>query len=79
MSTRYCGNMLLISLIILGTVLFGTYIIRSSLENVNHWKKRGVKYVKPIPLIGNMLPVVTNSQSFWTLLLEAYKAFPNER
>jgi hypothetical protein len=71
--------MLLISLIILGTVLFGTYIIRSSLENVNQWKKRGVKYVKPIPLIGNMLPVVTNSQSFWTLLLDVYKAFPNER
>jgi cytochrome P450 family 9 len=26
-----------------------------------------------------MLPVVTNSQSFWTLLLDVYKAFPNER
>jgi cytochrome P450 family 6 len=71
--------MLLITLIILGTVLFSIYIIRIFSENVNYWRKKGVKYVKPLPLLGNMLPVVTGSQSFWTILLDVYRAFPNER
>jgi cytochrome P450 family 9 len=71
--------MLLITLIILGTVLFSIYIVRIFSENVNYWRKKGVKYVKPLPLLGNMLPVVTGSQSFWTILLDVYRAFPNER
>lgn len=55
------------------------YKIYQSTKVFEHWKKKGVKYVKPLPLVGNMLPTVLQTKSMSELTQDFYNAFPDER
>ena len=65
----------LVTLLVLAVV----YIVHRSSQILDYWKKRGVKYVKPLPIVGNMLPTVTGSKSIAELIRYFYNAFPSER
>ncbi|XP_044258701.1 cytochrome P450 9e2-like [Tribolium madens] len=61
------------------TVVLLLYLINLSTKNFDYWEKRGVKYVKPLPFVGNLLPTITKSQSLAQIIQNFYNAFPNER
>ncbi|KAJ3665307.1 hypothetical protein Zmor_000807 [Zophobas morio] len=65
----------LVTLLVLAVV----YIVHRSSQILDYWKKRGVKYVKPLPIVGNMLPTITGSKSIAELIRYFYNAFPSER
>ncbi|EEZ99187.1 cytochrome P450 9e2 [Tribolium castaneum] len=68
-------------LLLLGTliVILVLYLVNLSTKNFDHWEKRRVKYVKPFPFVGNLLPTVLKTKSTAELIQHLYKAFPNER
>ncbi|KAK4873821.1 hypothetical protein RN001_013181 [Aquatica leii] len=64
-------------LILIGVVLFVLY---KKLFIINYyWKERGVPYVRPWPLIGNMSDVVFQKKEVSQIIKQFYDAFPNER
>ncbi|KAF2899551.1 hypothetical protein ILUMI_06625, partial [Ignelater luminosus] len=44
-----------------------------------YWEKKGVPYVKPLPLFGNIASNILRTKSFCDLLLDIYHAHPNQR
>ncbi|KAF2899548.1 hypothetical protein ILUMI_06622 [Ignelater luminosus] len=44
-----------------------------------HWKRKGIQYVKPLPLFGNIAPNMLQKQSFSDLLQDLYYTYPNQR
>ena len=45
----------------------------------DYFKIRGVKYVKPLPLFGNMLPTVLRQKNFADIFVDIYTAYPSEK
>ncbi|KAK4874005.1 hypothetical protein RN001_013365 [Aquatica leii] len=66
--------MFVIILIILALI---TYI--KLIQPLSYWKSRGVKYKKPIPILGNSSPLLFNRKSFFEHTHDLYKEFSNER
>ncbi|KAF5308029.1 hypothetical protein FQR65_LT06403 [Abscondita terminalis] len=44
-----------------------------------YWKLRGVPYVRPWPLVGNMSEIVLQKKEACKIIQEFYDAFPNDR
>lgn len=55
------------------------YIVTHYFEQINYWKKRGVKYVRPLPVVGNLLPTVLKTTSIPEYVVDLYNTYPNER
>ncbi|XP_050299615.1 cytochrome P450 6j1-like isoform X2 [Anthonomus grandis grandis] len=52
---------------------FGLFLILLYLyatRNFNYWKKRNIKYVKPVPFIGNLGPMITLKKNIGFFLLD---------
>ncbi|XP_063381049.1 cytochrome P450 9e2-like [Cydia fagiglandana] len=45
----------------------------------SRFSKHGVKHLKPVPLLGNMSPIIFRTQHFIDLVGELYNKFPEER
>ncbi|KAK9511839.1 hypothetical protein O3M35_000422 [Rhynocoris fuscipes] len=59
------------------SLLFYCYMkLKSSLH---YWQDRGIKCLKPLPVIGNLLPVMKFQKSLGEIYKEAYHKYPNER
>ncbi|CAH1395594.1 unnamed protein product [Nezara viridula] len=43
-----------------------------------HWEKKGIKFSKPFPLLGNCLPMILSKKSFTDIIDDLYNAHPNE-
>ncbi|XP_044258700.1 cytochrome P450 9e2-like [Tribolium madens] len=71
--------MLFLLLLVTLTSMLILYFIKLSTKNFDYWKKRGVKYVKPFPFAGNLLPTLLKSKSTAELIQDLYNVFPNER
>lgn len=50
-----------------------------STKTFDHWKNLGIKYIKPVPFFGNMLPNVLGQKFSAFLHQEMYNAFPQEK
>ncbi|KAJ0170115.1 hypothetical protein K1T71_014043 [Dendrolimus kikuchii] len=48
-------------------------------RNFDYWKKKGVKYEKPLPFFGNNLKGFLQMKSYAQYALEYYKKYPNEK
>ncbi|KAF5287157.1 hypothetical protein FQA39_LY16035 [Lamprigera yunnana] len=46
---------------------------------MNYWKDRNVIYEKPLPLFGNLWPVILGKQNNSDVIRNIYKKYPNER
>ncbi|KAF5300651.1 hypothetical protein FQA39_LY11112 [Lamprigera yunnana] len=44
-----------------------------------YWKKLDVPYIKPWPIVGNMLSLVMKTKSISEFIQDVYNVFPNER
>jgi type II secretory pathway component PulF len=40
-----------------------------AVRNNDHWKKRGIGFLKPVPFFGNMLETVLKTRSFLDVFL----------
>ena len=43
------------------------------------FEKRGVKFIKPLPLFGNMFKIVFRQKNINDLNIDFYTTFPNEK
>lgn len=50
-----------------------------STKTFNHWKRLGIKYVKPVPFFGNVLQSIMGRKFTSFLHQEMYNAFPDEK
>ncbi|KAF2903666.1 hypothetical protein ILUMI_02507 [Ignelater luminosus] len=67
-------------LLIVLVILFLFILIHKKVKkSLGYWKERGVPYVKPWPIFGNMSSVVFRKISFPNLLEEVYRLFYNNR
>ncbi|XP_073988992.1 cytochrome P450 6k1-like isoform X1 [Rhodnius prolixus] len=48
-------------------------------RQLTYWKRKNVAHLKPLPIIGNLLPVVLMKNSAGDLYKEAYLKFPNKK
>lgn len=62
------------ALIVLIPIL-GTLLYKYATRNFNYWKDRGIPYVKPLPLFGNILEVVTTRKQIGHFFADLYKEF----
>ena len=69
--------MALIEILLTLTVLYAGY--KYLTKNNEFFKKRGVKYVEPTLLFGNMFGLMTGRLNGWTVLEEIYNNFKNEK
>ncbi|KAF2890529.1 hypothetical protein ILUMI_15644 [Ignelater luminosus] len=67
--------MLMLLLIGVLSVLFYFKVIKVN----KYWEEKGVPYIKPLPIFGNMISNVFQRKSFTDLVHDMYKAYPNER
>lgn len=58
-------------LLLLSSIIFFLLYIFFT-RNFNYWKRRGVPYKKPLPLVGNFLQVVRLKKNFAEVLAELY-------
>lgn len=66
--------MFLVILIVL-LILFYFYAKKKS----KYWEERNVKYIQPLPFIGNLWKSVLGLEPFAEALCDIYNKFPNER
>ncbi|KAK9511837.1 hypothetical protein O3M35_000421 [Rhynocoris fuscipes] len=59
------------------SLLFYCYMKMKS--SLHYWQDRGIKCLKPLPVIGNLLPVITFKKSTGEIYMDAYQKYPNER
>lgn len=69
----------LITIFIWIFVLFGWLLYRSMSKNISHFKDRGIKYVTPVPVIGNLLNVFLKKDAYFDLLQKFYDKFYHEK
>lgn len=67
--------MITIAVIVLTAIAIYIYNIRY----FDYWKKRNVKYVKPLPFFGSNLENYICQKSLTTTLTEWYRAYPDEK
>lgn len=48
-------------------------------RKLNFFKDRGVNYIKPLPIVGNMLDVLRSKRNLPEILQSLYDKFPNSR
>ncbi|KAF5306324.1 hypothetical protein FQA39_LY09022 [Lamprigera yunnana] len=66
-------------LVILLLGAFMVFIYSYIIKPMHYWKNKNVVHKKPLPLFGNMLPLVLKQYNNTTLLRNIYEEFPNER
>lgn len=49
------------------------------LKSSRYWEERGVPYIKPVPIFGNMFSTIFKIRSLTDLFNDIYNAYPNER
>ncbi|KAJ0170109.1 hypothetical protein K1T71_014037 [Dendrolimus kikuchii] len=54
-------------------------LLHYATRNFDYWKKKGVKYEKPLPFFGNNLKGFLLMKTYSQLGLEYYKKYPNEK
>ncbi|XP_050300190.1 uncharacterized protein LOC126738794 [Anthonomus grandis grandis] len=59
---------LTLKLLFFGLLLILIYLYGT--RNLNYWKKRNIKYVKPLPFVGNLGPVLALKKNIGFFLLE---------
>lgn len=59
------------------TILIVTYYLLT--RKLNFFKDRGVNYIKPLPIVGNMLDVVLAKRNLPDILQYFYDKFPKSR
>lgn len=69
------GNMLWICLLV--GVLIALFLWYRKL--CNYWNEKGVTSVKPLPLFGNMLPIILRQKSLIEVATDVYYSAPNAR
>nr|CAI5857163.1 unnamed protein product [Callosobruchus analis] len=67
--------MLIVTLI----VILLTYIIVYNYKLLTYWKRKGVKYVQPLPFVGNSLPVLSGKKNLNEFVIDLYRYYPEER
>lgn len=45
----------------------------------NYWKKLGVNQTNPLPIVGDMLPILTQKMAISQVIQNIYFQFPNAR
>jgi len=45
----------------------------------DYFEKNDIKFIKPVPLFGNMLPTVLRQKSFAEVFSDFYSKYPNEK
>lgn len=65
--------------VILIIVLAVILVFLNAIKVYNHWKDKGIPYVKPVYLLGNFAGNILRLRSFETLIKDSYNEFPNSR
>ncbi|KAF2885196.1 hypothetical protein ILUMI_20977, partial [Ignelater luminosus] len=74
---RFFRMFTMLAIIFASLLLIWIYI--KVLKPYEYWKNKGVTYVKPWPLFGNMAPVTFRRKAFAQHLQDLYSADPNKR
>ncbi|KAK4887308.1 hypothetical protein RN001_003579 [Aquatica leii] len=56
-----------------------SFIYYKFLKIKDYWLKKGVPYIKPLPLVGNMLASLLKRQTITNFIINTYNAFPTKR
>ncbi|RVE46645.1 hypothetical protein evm_008718 [Chilo suppressalis] len=67
----------MITVIIIVLTLIAIYLYNT--RNFNYWKKRGIKYQKPVPFFGTNTENFLLRKSYTETLTNWYKCYPNEK
>lgn len=73
-SLRDCQKMFLLIVIVLVWLLY-----KWSVSNYDYFEKIGVGSKKPVPLVGNMLPILLAKESMLDMTRESYRKFKKEK
>nr|CAH7736635.1 unnamed protein product [Callosobruchus chinensis] len=60
-------------------VILLTYIVVYNYKLLTYWKRKGVKYVQPLPFVGNSLPVLSGKKNLNEFVIDLYRRYPDER
>lgn len=60
-------------------ILCVVYILVNYYKTVCYWKDKGIRYVSPLPIFGNSLPILLQSVTYPEYVVNLYKQFPDER
>ncbi|CAH1995227.1 unnamed protein product [Acanthoscelides obtectus] len=60
-------------------VIILTYIVCYNYKLLTYWKRKGVKYVPPLPFVGNSLPVLSGNKNLNEFVIDLYRWYPEER
>lgn len=66
-----------IEIILFLIVLLGLY--KLLMKNNDFFKKRGVKFIKPLPLFGNTFDLIAGREDGVSVMLSFCRKFPNEK
>lgn len=66
-------------LFILFVLVLIAYTLVHYFRLINHWREKGVKYVTPLPFVGNLLPAILKTKSIPQYVMDLYNAYPDER
>lgn len=69
--------MILIPILIIIIALVLLYYIGT--WNHKYFKKLGVPYIKPLPWLGNMLPLITYQMSTTDFIINIYEQFSHQK
>jgi len=75
---EFIGDLLLSKLLWL-TVAALWFLYYYLTLNDDYFAKQGVKFVKPVPLFGNMLSTIFQKQDVVEAMNQFYLTFPNEK
>ncbi|KAL0870367.1 hypothetical protein ABMA27_005377 [Loxostege sticticalis] len=67
----------MITLVLIFAFIVGLYFYL--VKNYDYWKKRGVKFIKPLPFLGSFRDPLFLKQSYTQMMGQWYKKYPNEK
>lgn len=74
----FIGDLLLSKLLWLTVIALGSLYYYLTLQQ-DYFEKIGVKFIKPLPLFGNMLPTILGKDHFINIFNNFYLKYPDEK
>ncbi|XP_061722208.1 cytochrome P450 6B2-like [Cydia pomonella] len=76
--SRSNAHIMITTILLASLIILFAYLYHLSTKKFNYWKKRGVPYAKPIPLLGNYAGYILTKEYIGSEVQKLCKKFPNE-